>query len=228
MTAIKRVSVLQAITDFAQRTDDPAAKDVLLLLRLAKQVERSINTFKGHKLKALKITVDGSTYALPDDAYNILKIFPGDLTDNIANYWADLFDVGINYETIYELDFIWSSLDELQWIDPKLFDIINEEIVFPTAFNDQDFTLFYNCLELDDMGYMIVNESHIEAISAYFKLFFVERSNYKYFKRDRMTRGNDIAYEDRLRKQYHIARANAKSADLSITPMDQKEIDGIY
>jgi len=230
MTAksIKRVSVLQAITDFAQNTDDPAAKDVLLLLKLAKRVERKINTFKGHKLKAITVTVDGSTVDIPDDAYNVLKIYPGDLTGNIANYWADLYTIGISYETVYETDFIWSSLDKYQWVDSKLFDLINEEIVFPTSFNDQTFTIFYNTVELDSMGYMIVNESHIQAISTYFKQFFVERINYKSFRKARMLRGNDLEYQRQVKRDHFVAMASAKSEDLSISPMDQKEIDGVY
>lgn len=223
-----RVSVLQAITDFSERTGDPAAKDVLTLLRLAKKVEREIKTFKSKKLKAVKVMVDGSTAPLPEDAYNILKIYPGDLTNNINNYWRNLYSAGIYYETLYEVDYIWSSLDSTQYIDSKLFDIINEEIVFPTTFNDQEFTIFYNCWELDEMGYLIVNESHIEAISSYFKLFFISRKNYQSFKSSPMTRGNDLIYEKESKREYHVAKAQAKSDDLELTPMDQREIDEIY
>jgi len=227
-TIHRRVSILQSITDFSERTADPAAKDVLTLLRLAKKVEREIKTFKSKKLKAIKTIVDGSTVALPEDAYNILKIYPGDLTDDIANYWANVSSVGINYETIYDLDYIWQSMDSTQWVDSKLFDIINEEIVFPSSFNSQEMTIFYNCWELDDLGYILVNESHVEAISAYFKLFFIERANYQSFRSQKMTRGNDLGYEDRMKRNYNIARAKAKSDDLELTPVDQREIDGIY
>lgn len=227
-TIQKRVSVLQAITDFSERTAEPGAKDVLTLLRLAKKVEREIKTFKSKKLKSIVVSVDGTVTPLPPDAYNILKIYSGDLTDDISNYWADDTYPVINYETIYDLDYIWQSLDSSQWVDTKLYDIINEEIVFPSSFTGQEMTIFYNCWELDEMGYIIVNESHIEAIAAYFKSFFISRVNYQSFKNAKMLRGNELGYEKQAKLDYGIARNKAKAADLELTPMDQREIDEIY
>jgi len=237
---IKRVSILQTITDFAEKTDDPIAKDHLLLMKLAKRVEREINTFRSRTLKAFTQTVDGTTLDLPLDTFKVEKVYPGDLTDDIANYYLDLqplnaanvqysqLDIQRNSSYIIQEDFLWANLDRYLWLDTKLWDIVNEQLVFPSGYVNHDMTIFYRAWEVDGNGYILINESHVDAISAYFKYYIAERTNWKRFRSQRMIRGGEVSFERDLKQDYLFARSRAKSDDLERTPMDRREIDGIY
>ena len=118
--------------------------------------------------------------------------------------------------------------DRYQWIDTRLYDIVNEMIVFPVGTMNGEFTIFYNAVETDVDGYMMVNESHIEAIATFFKLFIAERSNWKRFRSKSLIRGGELNFEQAVKRDFLMARARAKSDDLERTPMDRREIDGIY
>ena len=234
---MKKVSILQSITDFAERTDDPVAKDHLLLLKLARKVEREINTFRSKTLKAVLVHVEGDSTPMPNDAFRIDKIYPGDLTDEISNYYKDIYTSGVQYDKLYDqdvssyviqTDFVWRLLDRHEWIDTKLWDIVNDTIVFPSGYSNQELTIFYQAWETDELGYLLVNESHINAISLFFKFYFAERSTWKSFRSKKMMRQGELGFERGLKRDYLIARGSAKSQDLERTPMDRREIDGIY
>lgn len=237
---INRVSILQAITDFAEKTDDPIAKDHLLLIKLAKKVERQINTFRSRTLKAFTQTVEATTIDLPIDTYKVDKVYAGDLTDDITNYYRDLqplnaanvqyswLDTQENSSYIIQEDFLWANAERRLWLDTKLWDIVNEQLVFPSGYVNHAMTIFYRAWEVDEMGYILVNESHIDAISAYFKYYIAERTNWKRFRSQRMIRGGEVGFERDLKQDYLFARSRAKSDDLERTPMDRREIDGIY
>jgi hypothetical protein len=212
---MKRLSVKEALLDFVEDTGDTL--DINVAHRWARKAESAINSKRGYMLKSALRTVENCRITLPDDCVNVLMVLEGDYMDEKRKF-SDLYMDSIvnNYTDDLDIEHCWITLDVTR-INPALWEEYGNELIFTSEYEGIEVTLQYKAFEFGSDGYLIVNESHIEAIEAF--VFFKSVSKYRHilFKREKIIRGGHTDYVNEKEDKYHRAVRNARAQDSKLT-----------
>lgn len=210
---MKRISIKQAILDLIEETDPTVNKSIPLLVKWGKRLESRIGTPRGYNLRFKLITAVNNTIPLPDEAIIVQRVYKGDFTDQEEKYYKELSGHIIETYEIDGAEYYWASIDGTDMMYEMLWEEWGNEIRLLNDYDGYDFTVIYSYIELDNEGFPIVNESHIEAIKLYLKYKLVERMLWGVFKSNRMLRNNMLAYKEELKRDYKNEVRNARALD---------------
>jgi hypothetical protein len=225
---MKRSSIKQAIVNLVEETDSSVTRNIPLLIKWATRLESRIGTLKGYKLKCSMAEAIQGTIKLPDDCIELHKIYAGDHTEDIINFYRDMFykdlpaDDPYPFDAYDESDMVWSTLQTVSFM-PIIWDDWGDEVHLMNDYTGEEFTLWYSSIELDQEGYPIVNESHIEAIKMYLKFKLAERKLWHKFSSDKMIRQNELGYIGDLRSSYRREVRNARAEDNTETEYERNQ-----
>lgn len=217
---MKRITISKSITDFAEDNDFPLS-DIATLMKWAINCEKKMSKY-GHYFKCELHTITESYISLPDSVVDVHKIFFGDVTDEFERVFSNSNTIRMTEETVSGIEYAWSSLNGVQ-LNELLWEWANGNINFTTNYDGEEVTVFFTELEKNDEGFIIVNESHIEAIQAYLKFKIAEREE---FKRNmgRAADGNFMRYTRELKLEYARKLRDAAAQDTRESNIDENAI----
>jgi hypothetical protein len=226
---MKRVSIRSGFTDAIESSDDSLGRFPVQMMKWAKYIEKEIGSVKGHKVKAVTVTVTGCYINLPPDCYQVLGVFPGDYEDECNIQYRDITSPLIQEDVIEGVDvygrdltYLWVPMNTT-WIKALAWEEVADQLHMIQKYDNQEMTLVYNYIETDQKGYWIVNESHIDAISKYIQFKFAKKFRWKMFKSDKLLRqGHMITLKD-LEKDYNTAVRHARAEDGKEDPHEQAQ-----
>jgi len=219
---MKKQSIIQAVIDAIDDTDDSMNKHMNQLIKWAKYIEKQIGSLNGYPLKSVLLNVAGSSLDMPDDCYKVYKIFLGDFISETNLRYADLGQVTIHVENIddtNDLENVWQDLSYAS-INKLLWEEIGNKISLVDDYDAQDVTVLYFYIETDQKGYWLVNDSHLEAIKRYLIYMMAKKYMFKNFKSSKLTRNADIMMVNEYKRDYNIAIRNARAEDQKESPVD--------
>jgi hypothetical protein len=226
---MKRVSIRQAIIDAIEETDAGLARYENQALKWAKYIEKAIGSKNGYKVKAKTFNVTGCYLDLPEDCYSVIGLFPGDHEDQCNLQYRNYLDPLIKEDVragadVYDRDLTmyWIPV-ETTWLSKLYYEEIANQLHVISDYDNQDMTLVYSYNETDMKGDWIVNESHIEAISAYVQYMYAKKFRWKLFKGDKLLRSGHKQMLMDLEKEYSVAVRSARAEDGKETEFEQSQ-----
>lgn len=226
---IQQISIKQAIINLSEDLDIPVSNQATLM-KWAIEAEKGIHSWNSAIYTAELYTVLNSSVILPGNVIKVRKIVYGDHVDTFCQLF---YKYNLNKQTTDEVtELTWSSLDGSQhWdnslcVDNLLWNYKDGAINFPSNMPDQDVTIIHQVLNVDDEGFLIVNDTHIKAIRLYLELKYLKREGFKKSITGRYDNGF-MNYSKELDMEYHRAVANARALDSQALPsiaIDNSEI----
>jgi len=217
---MKQVSILNAVRKFSESYGDEAIKNMDLMHYWAKECEKKLVSPKATPIIAVKKTITDGYIDEPLDSVFIYQIVDGDKTLETDNLY---------FKNMTEFIHSVGTFDKV--IPGMLWTISSGRIVFPSLYEGRVVTVIYGAIKvLNDVPLgskvWLVNENHIEAISAYIEYMYVKSFNRKkYFDRSTgMFRNNEFHMEQTAEVEYRKQLRNARAIDYSITPYDDNNI----
>lgn len=219
---MKKQSIMQAVMNAIDETDDSMNKHMNQLIKWARYCEKAIGSLNGYPMKSVLLTVTGSSITQPDDCYKVYKLFLGDFTDELNLRYQDIGCVKINVENIDEdaqLEYVWQDLS-YSTINKLLWEEIGDKLSLADEYDQQDVTMLYQYIETDQKGYWLVNDSHVEAIKRYLIYMIAKKYMFKNFKSSKLTRNSDILMLRNYERDYNIGIRNARAEDQKESTID--------
>jgi hypothetical protein len=221
---MKKQSIIQAILDAIDDTDDSMNKHMNQLIKWSKYCEKAIGSLNGYPMKSSLITVTGSSIIVPDDCYRVYRIFLGDFTDELNLRYQELGSIKIHVENVsddLELEYVWQDLS-YSVINKLLWEEIGDKVSLIDEYDEQDVTILYQYIETDQKGYWLVNDSHIEAIKRYLIYMIAKKYMFKNFKSSKLTRNSDIMMLNEYKRDYNVGIRNARAQDQKESTIDTR------
>lgn len=211
---MEKVKLKQAILEFIENTDDVDARQMVVLEKWAKKIEKGIGSYFGYKPKTSLSAVDENEIPLPEDCAGLIDVFYGDQTDKLLDiFFRNLEDPLIRESEIGVDLFLWSSL-EAYLVAKILWQIHGDVIIVDSEFDEKEVTLAYLAYDTDKHNNIIVNESHIDAIWKHLKYMSAEKDTWKIFKSEnRLLRRSHLEYIAHLKSERNRAIRNARAID---------------
>ena len=219
---MKKIKIQQAILNAIEESDASAARFHNQMMRWAKYLEREIGSKLGYTYKAKKFTVNGCIIELPDDCYAPVMILPGDYEDQCnVKYITDGW-IPIRTDPHGDDDFSWLWRPaEAYSVDEYLWEEIGEEIHLVNTYSSMEMTLVYQAIETDQMGFWLVNESHIDAITKFIIFKIAKKFKWKLFKSDKLLRSGHVEMINDLKNDYNHAVRNARAQDATESSLER-------
>ncbi len=226
---MKRTSIRQSLINAIEETDENLSRYPNQMLKWAKYLERAIGSASGYKVKALTVTLTGCYIDLPADCYRVIGVFPGDFEDEANVQYRDIANIIIKEDTIvgadvYDRDLtkLWIPM-ETTWLNAMMWEEITDQLHMIQEYENKEVTLVYTYIEMDQKGYWIVNESHIDAITKFIVYKYAKKYYWKIFKSGTLLRQGHIATIKDLKADYSIAIRNARAEDGKETPFEKEQ-----
>jgi hypothetical protein len=225
---MKKQSIMQAILNALDETDDSITKHMNQLIKWARYCEKSIGSLNGYKWTSKLFTVNNSEIILPDDCYRVLFLISGDHVDETNLRYADLQSLYINVDdtglTNYlgPLQLVWQDLSYGR-VDKLLWEEVGNIIQLADQYDNQSITVVYQYIETDEKGYWMVNDSHVEAIKRYLVYMIAKKYLWNSFKSAKMLRGNEMQLVETYKRDYNFAIRDARAQDQKESPIDTKD-----
>lgn len=220
---MKRLSVKEALLNVIEDTDDSI--DLNIAMRWATRTEKKINSKRGYILRSALRTVANCKVSLPEDCVEVLMVLEGDYMDEQGKF-SDLYmDSLINdYTDELGIEHYWINLDATT-VSPALWEEFGNELMLSSEYDDLEVTIQYKALETDTEGYLVVNESHIDAIEAYLRYKIADKYRHILFKKEKILRDGHTYYVEERKNEYHRAIRQARAED---TKLSRKEIYDLW
>lgn len=215
---MKKLTIRQAILDAIDETDEQLGRYPNQVMKWAKYIEKEIGTILAYPIKSVLFTVTGSMIDLPDDCYRVRDMLMGDHTgEPNAQYLDERYpllqiDNRYNAEPLDQVEYVWEPEDRVH-VHPMMWEEIGEQLQLVRMFNDQQVTLIYEYIPVDDNGYWLVNESHIDPIKKFIIYKFACKFRWKIFKSDKLLRSGHLQTVQILQRDYSHAIRNARAND---------------
>lgn len=219
---MKKVKIQQAILNAIDESDPSIARFQNQMMRWAKYIEKAIGSKLAYKYKAKKFTVNGCIIELPDDCYRPVMLLPGDYEDqcNVKYMTAGWIDVRSDSRDTDDYSWLWKPM-EVNEIDDYLWEEIGEELSLVNTYSDMEMTLVYQAVETDQMGFWLVNESHIDPMTKFILYKFAKKFKWKLFKSDKLLRSGHVEMVRELERDYSHAIRNARALDATDSSLER-------
>lgn len=212
-----RVPVLEALGDMGI----DHGKNITDFTRWAVRAEKAIGSYYSYKRKIAVITVSKFRAELPCDAVYVQRVLLGD-------YGCDSADL-FNYVCTITRAINVSQTDTFLIIDkpedasevlvsPIKWEIQNNCIVLNDNYDNQKITVQYLGLEIDNDGFPMVLEGHVDAIVEYIMYRFARRSR---FSREQKMELGDVRD---LKLSWNELMLEARADDAILSESDRQEI----
>jgi len=226
---MKRSSIRQALINAIEETDENLGRYPNQSLKWAKYIEREIGSKNGYKVKAKTMTLTGCYLNLPPDCYRVIGVVPGDYEDQCNIQYRDITNIIIQEDTIAGADVYDRDLTKLwvpaetTWVKSLLWEEIAEQLHMIQEYENKVMTLIYNYIEMDQKGYWIVNESHINAITKFIIFKYSKKYYWTIFKSGILLRQGHIATVRDLERDYNVAVRGARAEDGKESPFEVEQ-----
>jgi hypothetical protein len=217
---MKRVSYKRVLLELSENFGDEVLDNELWLLRHIRKIEvYGIGGKYAFVRNAKKDTVENYKIAMPLDAIQVLKIFPGDHVDDAIKFYNTPKTSYAQYSpSDYNEDpdlhgYVWNSLYYTNNEEEVYFEVEGEDIKFYEEHEDREMTLQYWAFQKNQKGEIMVNESHIDALIYGLMIRWLERDVFQRYKSKKLLRGNDMGYQMNIEKKYHKAVRDARAID---------------
>ena len=219
MSINKLVPVRDAIFNACDDMGIDTTGQTPTLTRWAVAAEKKIGSYYGWKKKWAVLDVKNCKAKLPCGAMKVQYILVGDhgcdcndLVTNLSG-WATTFVPAIN-DTFLVIDTGGSNSFQCSGVK---WEVQDNALVFERNMNGHKITVQYLGYEEDCDGFIEVNENHVDAIVAYIKWKFADRSRYSPIKMDH----TDVAIN---KNEWKEERAMAIADDSEISDTDRQQI----
>lgn len=217
---MKKVSIRVAIANAIEEMDDAASRYQNQMLRWAKYIEQEIGSKLAYPYKAKAVTVNQCLVDIPTEAFRVWDIIPGDYEDVCNLQYRTMNSTIRTDERVIEVDgtskiditYLWIP-QETARVNSLLWQEIGDHISFVKNYDGQVVTLLFQEIQLDEKGFWLVNESHIDAIKKYLFFMTAKKFGWKEFKSSKLLRANTLSYIKDLERDYSIAVRHARAED---------------
>jgi len=218
MSINKLIPIRDAVFEACEDMGIDTTGQIPTLTRWAIKAERKIGSYYGWKKKKAVLDIVNCKAKLPQGAMKVQYVLIGDHgcdCDDIItslNSWIGTFQPAAN-DTFLVID---TAGDE-NFSCGTRWEVQDNCIVFQKNMNGQKITIQYLGYVEDCDGFIEINENHVEAVTAYIKWKFAERSRYSPIKMDH----NDIA---KNKNEWKELRSEAMADDSEISDTDRNDI----
>lgn len=226
MAVNKLISIKAAVLSAFGDMGVDHGKDIPTFTRWAAWAEREIGSYFSLRRAIYPIKVNKWRACLPLEAQYVQRVFLGNFGKD-SNIF-DLFNVTCNdigktisftqTDTFLVVDRPQGMQDII--VGPMQWEVQDNDIVFSDNFDGQIITAQCLSLQMDEEGFPMVCENHLEAITEYIMYRYAKRSR---FSPNKMELGDVFD----LRKQWGILAAEARAVDSEMSEADRDEIKAL-
>lgn len=216
MSIKKKISIHNAIIELIDSTSPEYTSLLPTLMKWSIWADQKIASAYAYEEEIIVRDVIDRRAELPADCVYVKAIVVGDQSALDINAFYN------NYYTYYQeatipyfgesVIFNWSTTDVIYRPIPLHWKVLDNEIYFETSFEDQKITLLILRYKRDKNGFPLVNENHIEAISAYLKWRLADRERYNQFKTLKLS-GASLRFVEDLKQEWARQCRNARATD---------------
>lgn len=203
MSIGKLISANVIIDEFLEFSEE-SANFIPMIHRWIKRASFNIGSEWNYEPYTFSREVVNGRVELPDSAVHVTGIMPGDFSEDARQIFTKCYSMFKNEINDIDGQFIyyWNPVDGRAMVVSHQWEVQNNNIVFEMPFNYETVTVDIIKKETDKDGFILVNESNIEAILAYVELMMTKKITYRNFKRNRIT-GPANQYIESLKREYN-------------------------
>jgi hypothetical protein len=224
MSIKKKISMSNAVNAAMDNMNSQNTRDVPLYTVWGVEADRKIGSYYAYKKTICVLDVDHCTAELPCSAVAVIAILLGDHGCNCGLQFnsAINFFSGGNAQIDTNAGFIVIDPYMTVNVTGVRWHIQGNKIILSGDFDQQKITIQYLAYEVDEKGFPLINENHVDAIAQYIE-----------YKHSLRTRWFDPEYKIQenvimdLRKEWNRKCRNARAEDGDPSASDMREITGM-
>lgn len=209
--SIKRlVSVQLAVQDAMENINMFDERMRPLFVRWAEEAELKIGSFYQYRraYKTVKVGSDKHRAPIPCEVINILGIMCGNISCNANTIYREAYSYyqGYNTGAYTSQNFLINSDGAPVFYNNPIWEIQGNDIVFLSPMQQLDYTLDCLIREVDENGFLMINELHRDACAAYIEMQYAKQSRWQPSEQ-RISQGDQAKMEYDWNRKCSNARA---------------------
>lgn len=220
MSVNRLVNIKVAVLNALQDTGIDVTKDIPTITRWAADAEREIGSFYSLKRKQDVLVVNGCTAEIPCDASTVQGVLLGDYGCECGELFTRCFGfaqsiTAANTDTFLIID--KPTNDNMFLLGGIKWSVQQGKIVFSQSYDKKKITIQYLGFAIDQDGFPMIMENHVEAIVHFIMYKYAIRSRFTPIKMDRA----DINH---FWREWMRLCSHARADDAELTDSERQEI----
>lgn len=223
---MKKVSIRQAIVNAVDETDPLFMRYELQALKWAKYIEQEIGSMNGYVMRAESFIVQDDQMNVPNGCLKIHRIIYGDYENDLTSLYKDIRGTVLQEDERVLTDQVEVKLwmpAEITYVPDVMWEQRIDTIQFVQSLKGKTVTVIFSAVDVDDLGYWLVSENHIKAISDYLIYMFAKKYLWRTIKSDRMLRQGELNNVQILKINYEKSIRNARAKDSEETEFERTQ-----